>query len=222
MTSHRRFKNAVYEQLARIGKATASPRRLELLDLLSQSPRTVEALAREANLTVANASRHLQVLRAARLVDAEKNGLFVTYRLADETVADFFRALRLHAEARLAEIQKFSRDAHAGVEDMEPVDRHALVERVRRGDVFVLDVRPTEEYRAGHIPGARSIPLQELEQRLGEIPKEQEVVAYCRGPYCLFAVDAVERLRALGIRATRLEDSLADWRARGFPVAVGA
>jgi rhodanese-related sulfurtransferase len=179
-------------------------------------------LAREANLTVANASRHLQVLRAAHLVEAEKNGLFVTYRLADETVADFFRALRIHAEARLAEIQKFSRDARAGVEGMEPIDRQALVERVKRGEVVLLDVRPAEEYRAGHIPGARSIPLQELEQRLGEIPEEQEVVAYCRGPYCLFAVDAVERLRALGIRATRLEDSLADWRARGFPIAVGA
>ncbi len=222
MISHRRYKNAIYEQLARIGKATASPRRLELLDLLSQAPRTVEALAKESNQTVANTSRHLQVLRAARLVDAEKRGLFVTYRLADESVAQFFRSLRLHAEARLAELQKFSAVSVVGAEDLEPVDRQELVDRVRRGKVFVLDVRPTEEYRAGHIPGARSIPLRELERRLSEIPKDQEVVAYCRGPYCLFAVEAVERLRTLGIRATRLEDSLADWRARGFPVSVEA
>jgi len=218
MKSHRPFKNAIYQQLARIGKAAASPRRLELLDLLSQAPRTVEALARESNQTIANASRHLQVLRAARLVEAEKSGLFVTYRLADDGVADFFRALRLLAEARLTEIERLSRDYLEDREALEAVDREALLGRVQRGEVVVLDVRPIEEYRAGHIPGARSIPLKELESRLGEIPADQEVVAYCRGPYCLFAVEAVERLRAHGFKATRLEDSLADWRARGMDV----
>jgi rhodanese-related sulfurtransferase/DNA-binding transcriptional ArsR family regulator len=222
MGSHRRFKSAIYEQLARLGKATASPRRLELLDLLSQAPRTVEALATEAGQSVANASRHLQVLRAARLVEAEKHGLYVTYRLADPGVAELFRALRLHAESRLAEIRKLSRDVLSGDEDLEPLDRRSLLDRARRGEVFVIDVRPLEEYKAGHIPGARSIPLPELEERLGEIPREREVVAYCRGPYCLFAVDAVERLRAAGIRARRLEDSLSDWRARGLPVSVEA
>jgi rhodanese-related sulfurtransferase len=218
MKSHRPFKNAIYQQLARIGKAAASPRRLELLDLLSQAPRTVEALARESNQTIANASRHLQVLRAARMVEAEKSGLFVTYRLADDGVADFFRALRLLAEARLTEIERLSRDYLEDRESLEAVDREALLGRVQRGEVVVLDVRPIEEYRAGHIPGARSIPLKELENRLGEIPADQEVVAYCRGPYCLFAVEAVERLRAHGFKATRLEDSLADWRARGMDV----
>jgi len=218
MKSHRPFKNAIYQQLARIGKAAASPRRLELLDLLSQAPRTVEALARESNQTIANASRHLQVLRAARMVEAEKSGLFVTYRLADDGVADFFRALRLLAEARLTEIERLSRDYLEDREALEAVDREALLGRAQRGEVVVLDVRPIEEYRAGHIPGARSIPLKELESRLGEIPADQEVVAYCRGPYCLFAVEAVERLRAHGFKATRLEDSLADWRARGMDV----
>ena len=218
MKSHRPFKNAIYQQLARIGKAAASPRRLELLDLLSQAPRTVEALARESNQTIANASRHLQVLRAARMVEAEKSGLFVTYRLADDGVADFFRALRLLAEARLTEIERLSRDYLEDREALEAVDREALLGRAQRGEVVVLDVRPIEEYRAGHIPGARSIPLKELENRLGEIPADQEVVAYCRGPYCLFAVEAVERLRAHGFKATRLEDSLADWRARGMDV----
>lgn len=218
MKSHRPFKNAIYQQLARIGKAAASPRRLELLDLLSQAPRTVEALARESNQTIANASRHLQVLRAARLVEAEKSGLFVTYRLADDGVADFFRALRLLAQARLTEIERLSRDYLEDRESLEAVDREALLGRVQRGEVVVLDVRPIEEFRAGHIPGARSIPLKELENRLGEIPADREVVAYCRGPYCLFAVEAVERLRAHGFKATRLEDSLADWRARGMDV----
>ena len=218
MKSHRSFKNAIYQQLARLGKACASPRRLELLDLLSQAPRTVESLAKESNQTIANASRHLQVLRGARLVEAEKRGLFVTYRLADDGVADFFRSLRLLAESRLAEIERVTRDYVTDRETMEALDRHALLERVKRGEVVVLDVRPVEEYRAGHIPGARSIPLEELESRLGEIPPDQEVVAYCRGPYCLFAVEAVERLRAHGYEATRLEDGLADWRARGLEV----
>lgn len=218
MRSHRPFKTAIYQQLARIGKATGSPRRLELLDLLSQAPRTVEALAKESSQTVANTSRHLQVLRAARLVEAEKSGLFVTYRLADEGVADFFRSLRLLAEARLAEIERLSRDYLEDRGALEAIDRQRLLERVRRGEVVVLDVRPVEEYQAGHIPGARSIPLRELESRLEEIPAHQEVVAYCRGPYCLFAVEAVERLRAHGFKATRLEEGITDWRALGMAV----
>ena len=221
MSHNRRFKDAVYEQFARIGKAVSSPKRLELLDLLCQGPRTVEALAREAGMTVANASQHLQVLRAARLVDAEKEGLFVTYRLADQLVCDFFRAMRLLAETRLAEIEQIKRLFLQRREGMEPVDRRALLERVRRGTVTVIDVRPAEEYRAGHIPGAVSIPLKELKPRLAELPKDQEIVAYCRGPYCVLAVEAVEMLRASGFRAVRLEDGVQDWRAEGLPVAVG-
>jgi rhodanese-related sulfurtransferase len=217
--NHRWFKDTIYGQLGRIGKAVSSPRRLELLDLLCQAPRTVEALAREANQSVANTSQHLQVLRRARLVEADKNGLFVTYRLADESVCDFYRALRLLAESRLAEIERVARDYVERPEGLEGIDRRALLERVRRGEVLVLDVRPAEEYVAGHIPGALSIPLSELEDRLEQLPVDQEIVAYCRGPYCLFAVEAVELLRAHGFKATRLEDGVSDWRARGFDLA---
>jgi rhodanese-related sulfurtransferase/DNA-binding transcriptional ArsR family regulator len=216
MNNPKRIKDAVYEHLARIGKAISSPRRLELLDLLCQAPRTVEALAKEANLSVANTSQHLQTLRAARLVETDRNGLFVTYRLADEAVSKFFRTLRILAETRLAEIQQI---VHQDLEErgmLEPVDKEALMDRVRRREVTVLDVRPQEEYRAGHIIGALSIPIEELEHRLSELPKDREVVAYCRGPYCVLAVRAVELLRAMGFQATRLEDGVLDLRLRGM------
>ena len=214
------FKDRVYEQLARIGKAVASPQRLELLDLLSQGPRTVENLAQEAHSTVANTSRHLQILRAARLIEAEKEGVFVRYHLADEAVADFFRSLRVLAASRLAELDQITRQFFKGQEAPEPVDHKALLTRVRKGLVTVLDVRPAEEYRAGHIAGAVSIPLQELKDRLAELPRDQEIVAYCRGPYCVFAAQAVELLQEHGFRAVRLEDGVADWRAHGLPVAT--
>jgi rhodanese-related sulfurtransferase len=217
--SPRAYKNAIYEQLARIGKAVASPRRLELLDLLAQGPRTVEALAREAGLGVANTSQHLRALRAAELVTAEKSGPFVTYRLASPEVADFFRALRQLAESRLAEIARLTRDFLEARGVLEAVDRETLVARVRRGEVTVVDVRPSEEFGAGHIPGALSVPLADLEQRLADLPRDREVVAYCRGPYCVLAVEAVRLLRAHGFRAVRLADGIADWRARGLDVA---
>jgi rhodanese-related sulfurtransferase len=215
------LKKAVYEQLARIGKAVASPPRLELLDLLCQSPRTVEALAHEAGLSVANTSQHLQVLHSARLVQARKEGLFVTYSLADQQVCDFYRALRTLAESRLAEIDTIIRQFNNGRESMEPVDKEALLDRVRRAEVIVLDVRPQEEYRAGHIPGAISIPLKELEAQLSMLPRDREIVAYCRGPYCVLAVEAVKLMRSQGLRAVRLEDGVPEWRAGGLPVAVG-
>jgi rhodanese-related sulfurtransferase len=218
---NRIFKDAIYEQFARIGKAVSSPKRLELLDLLCQAERSVEVLAKEASLTVANASQHLQVLRAARLVEAEKEGLFVTYRLADQAVCEFFRAMRVLAESSLAEVEQIKRRFLEGREGMEPVDRDALLKRAREGAVAVLDVRPVEEYRAGHIPGAISIPLKELERHLFELPRDQEIVAYCRGPYCVLAVQAVEMLRAKGFNAVRLEEGIQDWRAMGFSVAVG-
>ena len=216
----RKFKSAVYGQLARLGKAVSNPARLELLDLLSQGPRTVEALAREANLGVANTSQHLKALRSARLVEAEKSGLFVTCQLADQGVSDFLRGLRILAEARLAEIHEITRAFFEERGAMEPVDRDALLAKVRAGDVTVLDVRPVEEYRAGHIPGALSVPLKDLEQRLSGLPRDREIVAYCRGPYCVLAVDAVEKLRALGFRAFRMEHGVADWRALGLPVEI--
>ena len=214
------FKDRVYEQLARISKAVASPQRLELLDLLSQSPRTVENLAQEAHLTVANTSRHLQILRAAHLIEAEKEGVFVRYRLTDEAVADFYRALRILAASRLAELDRITRQFFTERGGLEPVDRKALLARVRKGLATVIDVRPIEEYRAGHIAGAISIPVDELKDRLAELPRNQEIVAYCRGPYCVFAAQAVELLCKQGFQAIRLEDSVADWRAHGLPVAT--
>lgn len=221
VSSGRRFKDAIYDQFARIAKGLASPRRLELLDLLCQGPRTVETLAREAGQSIANTSQHLQVMRAARLVAAEKEGQYVTYSLADNEVCDFFQSLRHLAESRLAEVERVTRDFLQERGQMEPVDRVALIERVRAGAVTVLDVRPPEEYRAGHIPGAISIPLSELKHRLAELPTDREIVAYCRGPYCVLAVEAVDMLRAHGFKTLRLEDGVPDWRARGFTVAVG-
>jgi len=215
------FKDRVYEQLARMGKAVASPQRLELLDLLSQGPRTVENLAQEAHLTVANTSRHLQILRAARLIEAEKEGVFVRYRVADEAVVDFFRSLRVLAASRLAELDQITRQFFKDRGALEPVDRKALLARARKGLVTVLDVRPPEEYRSGHIAGAISIPLHELEDRLAELPHDQDIVAYCRGPYCVLAAQAIELLQEHGFRAVRLEDGVPDWRARGLPIAVG-
>ena len=217
-TPHRAFKDAIYEQFSRIGKAISAPKRLELLDLLCQGPRTVEALAEQASISIANASQHLQVLRAARLVDAEKKGLYVEYRLADDEVGRFFVGLRRLAEARLAEVEQVTREYFERRGAMEAVEGNELLRRVRAGEVTVLDVRPPEEYRAGHIPGALSIPVGELKARLEELPKDREVVAYCRGPYCVMAVEAVELLRKKGFTAHRMEQGVADWRVRGWRV----
>jgi rhodanese-related sulfurtransferase len=218
---NRAFKDAIYEQFARIGKSVSSPKRLELLDLLCQGERTVEVLAKESGLTIANASQHLQVLRAARLVEAEKNGLFVIYRLADQTVCEFFRAMRVLAESQLAEVEQIKRRFLEGREGMEPVDRDALLKLVSEGAVTVLDVRPVEEYNAGHIPGALSIPLKDLTLHLSDLPHDQEIVAYCRGPYCVLSIQAVEMLRAKGFQAVRLEEGIQDLRAMGFQIAEG-
>ena len=215
---NRSFKDAIYEQFARLGKAVSAPKRLELLDLLCQGPKTVEVLADQAALSVANTSQHLQVLRAARLVEAEKQGLHVEYRLAGEDVCEFFLALRNLAEGRLAEIEVVTREYLGQRDAMETVPGVELLRRVKSGEVTVLDVRPSEEYRAGHIPGAVSIPLGELKARFKELPKNREVVAYCRGPYCVFAVEAVELLRRKGLKAHRLREGVLDWRSRGWRV----
>ncbi|MGH9433233.1 MAG: ArsR/SmtB family transcription factor [Terriglobia bacterium] len=214
-------KKAVYEQLSRIGKAIASPPRLELLDLLCQGPRTVDILAREAGLTVANCSNHLRVLYRARLVETEREGLYVTYRLADMGVCEFFRSLRILGERRLAEIELLLRQFREERELLEPVEMKALLRRMRRGEVTVLDVRPAEEYQAGHLPGAVSVPLKALKTRLASLPRDQEIVAYCRGPYCLLAREAVDFLKAKGFKARRMACGIPDWRAQGLPVAVG-
>jgi len=215
---NRAFKDAIYEQFARIGKAVSSPKRLELLDLLCQGPRTVEVLAKESSQTVANASQHLQVLRTSRLVEAEKKGLFVTYRLADPAVCEFFRAMRVLAESRLAEVEQIKRQFLEGRAGMKPVDREELLELVRQEAVTVLDVRPIEEFNAGHVAGALSIPLKELKLHLSDLPHDQEIVAYCRGPYCVLSVEAVEILRAEGFQAIRIEEGIQDFRAMGFSI----
>jgi rhodanese-related sulfurtransferase len=217
---NRAFKDAIYEQFARIGKAVSNPKRLELLDIICQGPRTVEVLAKETGLTVANASQHLQVLRATRLVETEKEGVFVIYRLADQAVCEFFRAMRILAESRLAEVEMIKRQFLEGREGMEPVNRDALLRLVREGTVTVLDVRPAEEYNAGHLAGAISIPLKELRQRLSDLPHDQEIVAYCRGPYCVLSIQAVEMLRAKGFKAARIEEGLIDFQAMGIPIVV--
>lgn len=217
----RDFKDASYGQLARIGKTLSSPKRLELLDLLCQSDRTVEALAIETRMSVANTSQHLQALQAARLVETTKNGRYVVYRLADALVSDFFRRFRLLAENRLAEIEQIRRRFFSEDEEVNPVDRKTLLQRVRQKKAIVIDVRPPSEYRTAHIAGALPIPLEQLKQRLSELPRNKEVVAYCRGPFCVLAKEAVEVLRSNGFRASRLEDSVHDWQARGLPVAVG-
>jgi rhodanese-related sulfurtransferase len=215
-TPHRRFKDTLYDQFARVGKALAAPKRVELLDLLCQGPRTVESLAEQAALSVANASRHLQVLRAARLVEAEKKGLYVEYRLADDGVSSFLLRLRELASSRLAEIERVTRAYFEERGGMDPVETEELIRRVRSGEVTVLDVRPIEEYRAGHIPGAISIPVGELQERLKDLRKRREIVAYCRGPYCVMALEAVELLRKRGFKAHRMEQGVVEWRARGF------
>ena len=218
--STRQFKNGVYEQLSRVSKALSAPKRLELLDLLGQGPRTVEALAGQAAISVANASQHLQVLRATRLVSADKQGLYVEYRLADAEVSRFFVALRQLATSRLAEIDLVTRAFMERRGALEALEAGELVRRVRSGEVTILDVRPVEEYRAGHIPGALSIPVADLKARLQDLPKDREVIAYCRGPYCVMAVDATTLLRQKGFTAHRLEQGVADWRARGWRVAT--
>jgi len=217
---NREFKDRIYGELARLGKAVAAPKRLELLDLLSQCPRTVEVLAGQANLSVANASQHLKVLRAARLVDAEKRGLYVEYRLADAAVGEFYRSLRALAESRLAEVEQVTRAYLSERSAMEAVRPEELLRRVRRGEVTLLDVRPVEEYLAGHVVGAMSVPVSELKKKLSGLPKNRVIVAYCRGPYCVMAIEAVELLRSKGFKANRLEQSVSDLRAAGWKIEV--
>ena len=214
-------KHELFQHFARIGKATSSPARLELLDLLAQGEKTVETLARQAGLSVTNTSNPLRELRTSGLASNRKEGLHVYYRLADPAVHDFLRCLEEIAHRQLAEVREIVREYFQEPESLEPVGMDELLERIRMDDVVVLDVRPEDEYLAGHIPGALSVPVKEVERHLGELPPHKEVVAYCRGPYCVLSVKAVEILRARGIRARRLQEGLPDWRGRGLQVAVG-
>jgi rhodanese-related sulfurtransferase len=216
--AHREFKDRLFGQFARVGKALASPKRLEIVDLLAQGERTVEEIARETAMSVASASQHLQVLKAARMVEARREGLYIHYRLADEDVFRTWQAVRALAESRLAELDGVVEAYLQDREELEAVDAAELMERLSDGNVVVLDVRPEEEYRAGHIPGAISVPVDALEAALQTLPRDQEMVAYCRGPYCVFSDEAVAFLRSRGYRARRLRQGLPDWRAAGMPV----
>ena len=205
-------KTALFESIAVMGKAFASPRRLELLDLLAQGPRTVDQLAKASKQSTANASQHLQALHAAGLVSREREGNKVRYDLAGEDVLQLWLALRDTSAERLAEVERSARD-YLG-EEVEAIDRTELLKRMRRRDVVVLDVRPNEEFEAGHIESARSIPIDELKERLDELPKSREVIAYCRGPFCVMAHDAVHQLRSAGRSARRLEEGWPEWHLR--------
>lgn len=218
MLSPRHYKDTICEHFARVAKALGSAKRIELLDLLAQTPRSVEALAGLTGMSVANTSQHLQVLRRVTLVIAEKAGSFVTYRLAGPEVAGLLAGLRNVAKSRIAEVELVTRQFLNGREGMERIDQKTLVKKVRGGEVILLDVRPSVEFQAGHIPGAISMPLADLKKRIAELPKEGVIVAYCRGPYCVLAMEAVGLLSAKGYQAVRLEDGVQDWRARGFAV----
>jgi ArsR family transcriptional regulator len=219
--AHTPAKRQLFEQFAQVGKAVASPARLEILDLLAQGEKTVELLARQAGLSVTNASNHLKALRAAGLVTSRREGQFIHYSLGHPSVADFLRALQTIARQQLASVREIVTSYFAEPESFEPVGAHELVELLRAEEVVLLDVRPSDEYASGHISGAVSIPVDELEGRLAEISPDKEIVAYCRGPYCVFAPRAVQTLRAHGFRARRLEEGVPDWRALGLEVAIG-
>ncbi|WP_114971243.1 ArsR/SmtB family transcription factor [Rhodoferax ferrireducens] len=214
----RSIKNHLYEQVARIGKALASPKRLELIELLCQGEKTVEVLAAQAEISVKLASAHLKELRLARLVETRKDGKYVLYRLASHSVANLWVSLRAEAEERLVELQLALASIVAHGDDLESLDRDSILRKAQAGEVLVLDVRPQDEYASAHLPHARSLPLDELKKRLAELPKDTLVVAYCRGPFCLMARDAVELLKKKGYRAFHLTDGVAEWRAHGLPI----
>jgi rhodanese-related sulfurtransferase/DNA-binding HxlR family transcriptional regulator len=211
----RRRKDALFEAIALMGKAFASPRRLELLDLLAQGPRTVEALARASEQSSANVSQHLQALHAAGMVRREREGTRVRYALAGEDVLGLWLALRSASATRLAEVERAARD-YLG-EPVEAIGREEILERLKRGDVVLLDVRPKEEFAAGHIDGARSIPIEELERRIAELPADRDIVAYCRGPFCAYAHEAVRQLQEAGRSALRLDDGWPEWQLANEP-----
>jgi rhodanese-related sulfurtransferase len=212
------MKSALYEQLARVAQALGSAGRLQILEFVAQGSRSVDELAGMTGLSVANTSKHLQALRQAGLVQARKQGLRVFYSLAGDDIVGLVSALRLVAEHRVAEVERLVRQWLAPRDELEPVAPRELLERAKKGLVTVLDVRPAEEYAAGHIAGAINVPLEKLESFLSRLPKRKEIVAYCRGPYCLMSFDAVDKLRKRGWRARRLADGLPEWRAAGLPV----
>ncbi len=221
MSSNEGFKHELFSEFARVGKALSSGNRLELLEFLAQSERSVEALARVAGLTTANTSAHLQQLRRAGLVTVRKEGQSVYYRLTGDDVVTLLECLRRVAETHLAEVSRLVSTYLTVKDSLEPVPARELLGRAREGLVTVIDVRPAEEYAAGHVPGALSIPLAELEKHFADLPHDTEIVAYCRGPYCVLAYEAVARLRARGFTAYRLQDGFPEWRQAGLSVDRG-
>ncbi len=214
-------KRRIYEQFARIGKALASPTRLELLDLLSQGERSVDALAKQASLEVASASQHLRALAAARLVETRRDGQRVVYRVADPSVVALYHSLRAAAESQLAEVDSVARAYLDGRHELEAIDRAELSRRLREGSVVLIDVRPGEEFAQGHIRGALSVPSDRIATWADTAPRKKQIVAYCRGPYCVYAVDAARELGERGLRVRYLADGVPEWRAAGLPVAIG-
>ena len=214
----RTFKNVLYEQFARIGKALSNGHRLELLEVLAQGEHSVEVLAQETGMPVANASQHLQVLRSAQLVDVRREGVYLYYRLADEQVFTLWQTMRQVGERRLAEVERIVQTYLYDRSLLQPISATELIQRLSAGNIILLDVRPAEEYAAGHLPDAISIPVSDLHLRLPELAREKEIVAYCRGPYCVFADEALTVLRANGYQARRLEQGPPEWRALGLPV----
>lgn len=221
MPRHRDFKDALYGQFARIGHALASPKRIELIDLLAQGEKSVESLSQYAALPIKNTSAHLRVLRQARLVDTRRDGTYVQYRLADAEVSRLLHALQALGHRRLAEVQQVVGQYLDGRDAFEPVTLRELRELLRQGEVTVVDVRPSEEFEAGHIPGAISLPVADLERRLRELPRRREIIAYCRGRYCVYSLEAVTLLRQHGFRARRADQGFPEWRAARWPVESG-
>lgn len=218
--STQKLKQQLFEQFARVGKAIGSPARLDLLECLGQGQRSVESLAEKCGLSVSNASHHLQQLRQAGLVSAHKDGLYVYYRLAGDEVVGLLNALRNVAEQNIAEVEWLVNTYLTVKDALEPVPAGELLDRARKGLVIVLDVRPPDEYAAGHIAGAVNVPLPELEKYLRKLKPKKEIIAYCRGPHCVLSYDAVEKLRGRGIRARRLKEGFPEWKAAGLPVEI--
>lgn len=216
----REFKDKVFGELARISSALGNSRRLEVIDLLAQGERTVERIALETNMSVANASKHLQVLKGGNLVEMKRNGNFIIYKLTNEKVAQIWQLLRDFGTERVAEIDKVVRDFRSDKKGLESVTIDALLQRMNQENILLLDVRPEEEYKFGHISNALSIPFDQLEARLKELPKNKEIIAYCRGPFCVFADEAAQLLVKHNFKASRLEEGYPDWKLKGLPVEV--
>ena len=215
----RKTKDLLYEEVARIGKAVSSPKRLELLEILAQGAKTVEVLAAEANIDIKLASAHLKVLKAARLVVAERDGRFIAYRLSGDDVSALWVNLRTVAEEHLVELKVAMDGIFSAPEKLDAETRKSLMSKARRGDVVVIDVRPTAEYENGHLPFARSMPLDEIRQRIKELPVDKDIVAYCRGPFCMMSAEAVTLLKEHGLRAYKIADGTPEWQAAGLPLA---